>query len=234
MTFRIGRKFLQYVANGLSSTVRENPIKLVQRPLFSWDFPVMSPCVLTFMGLRFFEIPERNRISNISVDLLNSELDKFSWNRFDLQKFYVISWLIFHLNWKNYILFYWDFDSKIWIVAFFTRYFTHENLPLNSFSSQNFSIENNYLPCNELLYNRAPKKKGCALQWNSVFTRKFLPINNRQHLKELKTVSRAHFFKNDPLCFSLQPAASYMYILAPIVYFNEGKSPTGHKRRFCI
>ena len=60
----------------------ENPIKLVQRPLFSWDFPFMLvSCDLTFMGLRFFEIPEWNRISNISVDLLNltnsREIDLF-------------------------------------------------------------------------------------------------------------------------------------------------------------
>ena len=43
-------------------------------------------------------------------------------------KFYekvgVISWLLFHLIWKNYVL-YWDFDWKSWIVDFFTH-FTHE------------------------------------------------------------------------------------------------------------
>ena len=61
-------------------------------------------------------------------------------------KFYgkvgVISWLLFHLIWKNYVL-YWDFDSKSWIVDFFTR-FTHEKTPQNNFSRQNFSVENNY------------------------------------------------------------------------------------------
>ena len=61
-------------------------------------------------------------------------------------KFYgkvgVISWLLFHLIWKNYVL-YWDFDSKSWIVDFFTR-FTHEKTPQNNFSCQNFSVENNY------------------------------------------------------------------------------------------
>ena len=62
-------------------------------------------------------------------------------------KFYgkvgVISWFLFHLIWKNYIL-YWDFDLKSWIVDFFTR-FTREKTPQNNFSSQNFSVENNYL-----------------------------------------------------------------------------------------
>ena len=61
-------------------------------------------------------------------------------------KFYgkvgVISWFLFHLIWKNYVL-YWDFDLKSWIVDFFTR-FTHEKTPQNNFSSQNFSVENNY------------------------------------------------------------------------------------------
>ena len=59
-------------------------------------------------------------------------------------KFYgkvgVIFWLLFHLIWKNYVL-YWDFDSKSWIVAFFT----HKKIPQNNFSNQNFSVENNYL-----------------------------------------------------------------------------------------
>ena len=54
----------------------------------------------------------------------------------------VISWFLFHLIWKNYVL-YWDFDLKSWIVDFFTR-FTREKTPQNNFSSQNFSVENNY------------------------------------------------------------------------------------------
>ena len=61
-------------------------------------------------------------------------------------KFYgkvgVISWLLFHLIWKNYVL-YWDFDSKCWIVAFSTR-FTHDKRPYNNFYRQNYSVENNY------------------------------------------------------------------------------------------
>ena len=51
----------------------------------------------------------------------------------------VISCLLFHLIWKNYVL-NWDFDSKSWIVDFFTR-FTHEKTPQNNFSHQNFSVE---------------------------------------------------------------------------------------------
>ena len=62
-------------------------------------------------------------------------------------KFYgkvgIISWLLFHLIWKNYIL-YWDFVLKSWIVDFFTR-FTCEKTPQNNFPCQNFSVENNYI-----------------------------------------------------------------------------------------
>ena len=61
-------------------------------------------------------------------------------------KFYgklgVISMSLFHLIWKNYVL-YWDFDLKSWIVDFFTH-FTREKTPQNNFSRQNFSVENNY------------------------------------------------------------------------------------------
>ena len=53
-----------------------------------------------------------------------------------------ISHLLFHVIWKNYIL-YWDLDKKSWIVNFFTR----EKTPQNNFSSQNFSVENNYFYC---------------------------------------------------------------------------------------
>ena len=67
------------------------------------------------------------------------ELEVFS-------KFYgkvgVIFWFLFHLISKNYVL-YWDFDFKSWIVDFFTS-FTQEKTPQNNFSSQNFSVENNY------------------------------------------------------------------------------------------
>ena len=53
-----------------------------------------------------------------------------------ISKFYgkvdVLLWLLFHLIWKNYVL-NWDFDSKSWIVDFFTR-FTLEKTPQNNFS----------------------------------------------------------------------------------------------------
>ena len=39
---------------------------------------------------------------------------------------------------------YWDLDKKSWIVDFFTCS-TREKTPQNNFSSQNFSVENNYL-----------------------------------------------------------------------------------------
>ena len=60
-----------------------------------------------------------------------------------ISKFYgkvgVLSWILFHLIWKNYFL-YWDFDLKSWIVDYFTR----EKTPQNNFSNQNISVENNY------------------------------------------------------------------------------------------
>ena len=34
----------------------------------------------------------------------------------------------------------WDFDSKNWIVDFFTRFITHEKIPQNNFSCPNFSV----------------------------------------------------------------------------------------------
>ena len=49
----------------------------------------------------------------------------------------------FPSHWKKYV-FYRDFDLKSWNVVFFTR-FTRENTPQNNFSSQNFSVENNYV-----------------------------------------------------------------------------------------
>ena len=45
--------------------------------------------------------------------------------------------------WPLYTAWYWDFDLKSWIVDFFTR-FTRKKTPQNNFSSQNFSVENNY------------------------------------------------------------------------------------------
>ena len=70
----------------------------------------------------------------------------FICKNINFSKFYgkvgVISWFLFHLIRKNYIL-YWDFDLKSWIVDFFTH-FTGEKTPQNNFSSQNFSVENNY------------------------------------------------------------------------------------------
>ena len=66
----------------------------------------------------------------------------FPGEKIIFSKFYgkvgVISWFLFHLIWKNYVL-YWDFDLKGWIVDFFTP---REKTPQNNFSSQNFSEEN--------------------------------------------------------------------------------------------
>ena len=65
----------------------------------------------------------------------------------DFSKFYGknrchISWLLFHLIGKYYVL-YEDFDLKSRIVAFVTR-FTHEERPKNNFSRQHFTVENNW------------------------------------------------------------------------------------------
>ena len=60
-----------------------------------------------------------------------------------MEKYFgVIYWILFHLIWKNYVL-YWDFDLKSWIVDFFTP-FIWEKTPQNNFSSENLSVENNY------------------------------------------------------------------------------------------
>ena len=88
-------------------------------------------------------------------------------------KFYgkvgVISWFLFHLIRKNYVL-YWDFDLKSWIVDFFTP-FTREKKPQNNFSSQHFSVENN-----------------CFLAKKSNF-QKFEGINNLCNGQSLQNVS---------------------------------------------
>ena len=103
-------------------------------------------------------------------------------------------WLLFHLIWKNYVL-YWDFDSKNWIMAFFTR-FTREKWPQNNFSGQNFSIENNYLPCNELLYNRAPKKKRVVRYNEILFLRgNFSPLITGSISKSWKLCQGRIFLK---------------------------------------
>ena len=81
----------------------------------------------------------------------------------------VISCFLFHLIWKNYVL-YWDFDTKSWIVDFFTR-FTREKTPQNNFSSQNFSVENNYFLCEKNShFTRIICKKNskCVVQCQSV------------------------------------------------------------------
>ena len=61
-------------------------------------------------------------------------------------KFYAkvgaISWLLFHLIWKNYVL-NWDFVMKSWIVDFFTPFIQKKHRK-NNFSWQTFSIDNNY------------------------------------------------------------------------------------------
>ena len=64
----------------------------------------------------------------------------FSCHNFSVENSYFqISWLLFHLIWKNYVL-YIDFDSKSWIVAFSLFKKDHKT----NFSCHNFSVENNY------------------------------------------------------------------------------------------
>ena len=54
-------------------------------------------------------------------------------------KFYgkvdVISWLLFHHIWKNYVL-YWDFDSKSWIMDFFHSFHSWKNTTKQLFLSK--------------------------------------------------------------------------------------------------
>ena len=96
-------------------------------------------------------ICKNEHLSNNSLSVCLSVLFLKVGNFLKMQKllfskFYgkvgVISWLLFHLIWKDYVL-YWDFDLKSWIVAFFTR-FTREKRPQNNFSCQNFGVENSY------------------------------------------------------------------------------------------
>ena len=87
-------------------------------------------------------------------------------------KFYgkvgVIFWFLFHLIWKNYVL-YWDFDLKSWIVDFFTR-FTQEKTPQNKFSSQNIKVKNNYFFFSAWNENSTIIKESCFVvffhEWN--------------------------------------------------------------------
>ena len=53
----------------------------------------------------------------------------------------VISWFLFHLIWKNYVL-YWDFDFEKLNCGFFHSFHSRKK-PQNNFSSQHFSLENN-------------------------------------------------------------------------------------------
>ena len=85
--------------------------------------------------------PKKARFSGIRHTSLLLTIRSYYFSKF-YGKVGVISWLLFHLIWKNYVL-NWDFDSKSWIVDFFTR-FTREKTPQNNFSCQNFSVENNY------------------------------------------------------------------------------------------
>ena len=60
---------------------------------------------------------------------VKSKVVSFETSYVYFSKFYgkvgVISWLLFHLIWKNYVL-YWNFDFKSWIVDFYTRFFMSE------------------------------------------------------------------------------------------------------------
>ena len=94
-------------------------------------------------GLRDFRW---HYLSNYVVDkkVCNNILDVVVYN---FSKFYgkvgAISWFLFHLIWKNYVL-YWDFYLKSWIM-----------------DCQNFSVENNYFLFTffsySLLHEPAPK-----------------------------------------------------------------------------
>ena len=67
-------------------------------------------------------------------NLLNTKMTMY------FSKFYgkvgVISWFLFHLIWKNYVLIL-TWKVELWIFSLVSQRF-------HNFSSQNFSIENNY------------------------------------------------------------------------------------------
>ena len=83
-------------------------------------------------------IPKETRLRGIKLQ-----------NLIIFSKFYgiigVLSWLLFHVIWKNYVLYAEILTRKVELCFFFTR-FTHEKSPQNNFSCQNFGVENNYFP----------------------------------------------------------------------------------------
>ena len=90
-----------------------------------------------------------------------------------------VFWLLFHLIWKNYII-YWDFDSKSWIVDFFTR-FTHEKTPQNTFSHQNFSVENNYCLPNTIQFKSNTNTSLFTTYFEVLFPRMIGEDHSRSH-----------------------------------------------------
>ena len=91
---------------------------------------------------------ERQGIISLAEKNENNGGQKDDWSpKIKFSKFYgkvgVIFWILFHLNGKSYVL-YWYFDLKSWFVDFFMC-FTWEKTPQNNFSSQNFVVENNYV-----------------------------------------------------------------------------------------
>ena len=104
----------------------------------TWFLEFLQTASAHYRGLKFKNIWSKQTLKceNTSKNCVN-----FFSNFYG--KVGVIFWLLFHLIWKNYVL-NWDFDMKSWIVDFFTR-FTWEKTPQNNISSQNFSVENNYL-----------------------------------------------------------------------------------------
>ena len=68
-----------------------------------------------------------------------SEIKKINSKKVFFTKFYgkvgVISWLLFLLIWKNYVL-NWDFDSKSWIVDFFHSFHSWKNTTKQLFLSK--------------------------------------------------------------------------------------------------
>ena len=78
-------------------------------------------CIFRFVGWYYIvyfysENPLQNIYNYVCILFSTNSIIKCFFFKF-YGKVGVISWFLFHIIWKNYVL-YWDFDLKIWIVIF--------------------------------------------------------------------------------------------------------------------
>ena len=111
--------------------------------------------------------------------------------------------LLFHLIWKNYVL-YWDFDLKSWIVDFFSLDSQCENIPQNSFSSQ------------KVLFPLKPKKT-----WNEPkYTLSSFHISHGFNCRAIKWVIRAKPMWNGPKYFDSFDVSHSLKLNRPFQFYD--------------